>query len=142
MCRIFTSAALSFAGLAQTIGAGPLSPVANDTPTLRSDIAATSVLPDTTTATFPATLLLCQTANCVQDDCFHFNLTHVVNLIGACFMGNFRILSSQIVQPSNSGLPFEIVVGTANCGNRVAVPLNECVNLPSDEVFMTFEALD
>ncbi|KAI0645955.1 hypothetical protein C8Q79DRAFT_1119561 [Trametes meyenii] len=142
MRRVLTMIALSFASLAQTVSAGPLSPVTNDAPIVRSTPTAIRVRPDTTNATFPATLLLCSTANCIQNDCAHFDLIHLVNLDGVCVTGNFHIVAAQIVQPSNSGLPFEVAVGTAGCENRVLVPVNDCVNLPSNEVFTTFEALN
>ncbi|KAI0823346.1 hypothetical protein BC628DRAFT_527041 [Trametes gibbosa] len=81
---------------------------------------------DTTQATFPADFLFCSDFAC-GTSCEAFDLSTLPEDV--CFNGPFGAIGSvAVVQPSNAGLPFAVVVGPPNCvGTLLLVPtVNTC----------------
>ena len=110
----FPTQELALPGVAHTSTAGTSPAVAF--PGIHSDAAQ---------QTFPATLLLCPTANCAS--CFAFDLSTFP--LDECFATS-SFTSVAISQPSNEGLPFAVLVGPAGCLSFAQIPtVNTCFNV-------------
>ncbi|KAI0629113.1 hypothetical protein C8Q77DRAFT_306023 [Trametes polyzona] len=78
--------------------------------------------------TFPATLLLCPTANCVS--CIPLDMSTLPHNV--CMAQSFNITSIAVDQPSDAGFPFGIFFGPAGCLDFSQLPaVNQCFNLAS-----------
>ncbi|KAI0666828.1 hypothetical protein C8Q78DRAFT_424401 [Trametes maxima] len=145
----FTLTILLAIACGQTVRAGPLS---TDTNTLtRAPVADLNVFgihsnvtlgrgnihSGVAGATFPADLLVCAEANCAGA-CDAFDLSKIPEDV--C-LGTSQFFSAGISQPSDSGLPFAVTVGTLGCDSLVQIPtVNTCFNL-NGASFATFELL-
>ena len=89
--------------------------------------SASGLHSDAAGATFPATLLLCPTANCAS--CFAFDLSTLP--VDQCLVDQSSSFTSMgIVQPSNEGLPFAVVVAPPGCPSLLQIPtVNQCFNI-------------
>ncbi|KAI0644246.1 hypothetical protein C8Q79DRAFT_928034 [Trametes meyenii] len=146
----FTFTALFVAVFGQTVLAGPLltdistlarAPTSElNTFGVHSNVTLGGrgdVRHDVAGATFPANLLVCAEANCAGA-CNAFDLSKIPEDV--C-LGTNQFFSAGISQPSNSGLPFAVTVGTLGCDSLVQLPsVNTCFNLNGGS-FATFELL-
>lgn len=100
------------ARIPDTVGTSPASAFQ----ALHSDVAQ---------QTFPATLLLCPSANCAS--CFGFDLSTLP--VNVCLTTS-AFSSVAISQPSNEGLPFGVLVGPPGCLSFAQIPIvNQCFNV-------------
>ncbi|OJT02917.1 hypothetical protein TRAPUB_6587 [Trametes pubescens] len=76
--------------------------------------------------TFPATLLMCTTSDCIS--CFPADLsTFPTNM---CLAESFSMQSVAISQPSDEGLPDALFIGQPGCTAFQQIPaVNQCFNL-------------
>ncbi|KAH9935180.1 uncharacterized protein BXZ73DRAFT_100567 [Epithele typhae] len=119
---VTTAASFPLHDLASSLGPVPASAAVGTTP---APFFAKSPSADAVEATFPATLLLCPGTNCAS--CSGFDLSRIP--VNVCFATSaFR--SVAISQPSNSGLPFGVVVGPSGCSSFAQIPtVNQCFNV-------------
>ncbi|RPD64089.1 hypothetical protein L226DRAFT_533400 [Lentinus tigrinus ALCF2SS1-7] len=146
----FAIAAVALVALSQLAQATPLSPVAvsvkpageavnfaakfpvHDLGSIAAQpnvtlASSSGVHTDVADATFPATLLLCPSVSCLS--CFSFDLSTIPQ--NECLIDTSSTFSSvAISQPSNEGLPFEVLVGPTGCLSFAQIPaVNECFNV-------------
>ena len=93
---------------------------------------------DAAQQTFPATLLLCPSANCAS--CFGFDLSTLP--VNVCLTTS-AFSSVAISQPSNVGIGFVVGVGQGDCANFVDISLvNTCFDITQDAQFTQFALND
>ncbi|KAI0629112.1 hypothetical protein C8Q77DRAFT_305791 [Trametes polyzona] len=111
---------------------GPASPL----PTQNNTHGRPGPHPNIVPSDFPATLLLCNTVNCIS--CFQFDLSTIPH--NSCLQAGFSYLSMAINQPNNAGLDFGVFGGPAGCASFAQIPtVNECFNSgPNGQAFADF----
>lgn len=145
----FVIAAVVLAGLSQVAQATPLSTVATRVEPVRQavttaakfpvhDLGSVAAHPNVTLPSGAvhsdvaggagAILLLCPSVNCLS--CFSFDLG-TLTLTNECLIDqSSTFASAAISQPSNAGLPFEVLIGPAGCLSFAQIPaVNECFNV-------------
>ncbi|KAI0334553.1 hypothetical protein GY45DRAFT_1115342 [Cubamyces sp. BRFM 1775] len=86
---------------------------------------------------FPATLLLCEETGCAS--CLGFDLS--TTPAGECLDPSISFTSAAISQNSGEGLPFDVLLGNADCAGFVRIPqVNDCIELGG--TFATFAIRD
>ncbi|KAI0774795.1 hypothetical protein BD413DRAFT_611793 [Trametes elegans] len=84
---------------------------------------------------FPATLLLCESADC--SDCSGWEISSLPT--NECLAAGFRYISVAIDQPSNAGMSLGVLNIVGGCGDCLQIPqVNTCYNIKGTTVFADF----